>query len=62
MDRGFLGIVANGPLALMVNANSPFKTLEDVKAEAKRDPDNFTWASLGGLAGRILLPDNSSKR
>ncbi len=51
MDRTFLGIVANGPLALMVNAKSPYKTLDDVKAEAKRDPDNFTWASLGGISG-----------
>jgi tripartite-type tricarboxylate transporter receptor subunit TctC len=51
MDRTFLGIVANGPVALMVNANSPYKTLDDLKAEAKRDPDNFTWASLGGVSG-----------
>jgi len=51
LDRTFLGIVANGPLALMVNANSPYKTLEDVKAEARRDPDNFTWVSLGGVSG-----------
>ena len=51
MDRTFLGIVASGPLALMVSAKSPYKTIEDVKAEAKRDPDNFTWASLGGISG-----------
>lgn len=51
MDKTFLGIVANGPLALMVNAKSPYKTIEDVKSEVRRDPDNFTWVSLGGVSG-----------
>jgi tripartite-type tricarboxylate transporter receptor subunit TctC len=51
MDRTFLGIFSRGPTALMVPANSPFKTIEDVKAEILRDPDNFTWASLGGVSG-----------
>ncbi len=51
MGKTFIGIVANGPTALMVHSNSPYKTVEDVKAEAKRDPDNFTWVSLGGVSG-----------
>ena len=33
MDRTFLGIFTRGPVALMVPAKSPFKTLDDVKAE-----------------------------
>jgi tripartite-type tricarboxylate transporter receptor subunit TctC len=51
MDKTFLGITANGPLALMVTAKSSYKTIEDVKSEARRDPDNFTWVSLGGVSG-----------
>ncbi len=51
MSKTFIGIVANGPTALMVPSKSPYKTIEDVKAEVKRDPDNFTWVSLGGVSG-----------
>ena len=47
-DRNILGIWAATPNAWMVPPDSPFKTLNDVEAEVKRDPANFTWASLGG--------------
>jgi tripartite-type tricarboxylate transporter receptor subunit TctC len=47
-DRDILAIWGSTPNAWFVPPNSPFKTLKDVEAEAKRDPENFTWTSLGG--------------
>jgi tripartite-type tricarboxylate transporter receptor subunit TctC len=34
----------------VVNPSSPYKTLNDVAEDAKRDPQSFTWASQGGAA------------
>jgi len=50
MDRSFLAVTFSTPMLLMVHASSPLKTLADVVAEAKRDPGNFTWTSLGGVS------------
>jgi len=47
-DRYMLGIWAFTPNAWFVPPDSPFKSLKDVEADAKRDPENFTWTSLGG--------------
>jgi tripartite-type tricarboxylate transporter receptor subunit TctC len=47
-DRDILAIWGSTPNAWFVPPNAPFKTLKDVEAEAKRDPDHFTWTSLGG--------------
>jgi tripartite-type tricarboxylate transporter receptor subunit TctC len=33
-----------------VSPTSPFKSLEEVAVDAKRDPGNFTWTSLGGAS------------
>lgn len=50
MDRTFIASASIFHLIYMVPANSPFKSLKDLEAEAKKDPENFTWASLGGAA------------
>jgi tripartite-type tricarboxylate transporter receptor subunit TctC len=47
-DRNMVAIWASTPNAWFVPPDSPFKSLKDVEAEAKRDPENFTWTSLGG--------------
>ena len=51
MDRTFVAITTQLPGVLMVPSNSPYKSLNDVIADAKKDPENFTWASLGGVGG-----------
>ncbi len=52
MDRTFIAMISRGTLVFMVHPNSPYKTIEDVVKEAKRDTDNFTWTSLGGISGQ----------
>ena len=47
-DRNILAIWGSTPNVWFVPPNSPFKSLKEVEAEAKRDPENFTWTSLGG--------------
>nr|WP_235816880.1 tripartite tricarboxylate transporter substrate binding protein [Bordetella ansorpii] len=42
-----IGLVADAPLVLVVNANSPFKTLADVVAAAKAKPTELDYASSG---------------
>jgi tripartite-type tricarboxylate transporter receptor subunit TctC len=47
-DRKILALWASTPNVWFVPPDSPFKSLKEVEAEAKRDPENFTWTSLGG--------------
>ncbi len=47
MDRTYVGKIGTNAHVFLVASNSPFKSLKDVAAEAKRDPGNFTWAMLG---------------
>jgi tripartite-type tricarboxylate transporter receptor subunit TctC len=51
MDRTFIAMITRGGMVFFVPFNSPYKTIEDVIAAAKKDPDNFTWTSLGGFGG-----------
>jgi len=60
MDRTFIGIFAETPSIYVVAPDSPIKNLKDLEAVIKKDPDNFTWTSLGGAgsydhAMRIFL-------
>ena len=43
-------LIEKGPLVLMVNPNSPYKSVKDVIAAAKAKPGGLTFAS-GGLGG-----------
>lgn len=47
--ENFSGVVlaASGPLVLVVNASSPFKTVADFIAAAKAKPDGINYASAG---------------
>lgn len=48
MERTFIAIFADTPTIYVVHPDSPLKNMKDVEAEIKKDPDNFTWTSLGG--------------
>ena len=55
MDRTFSGQVSELAFVIMVPTSSPFKSLKDLEAEAKRNPENFTWASQGGAGGTDIV-------
>ena len=50
MDRTFIGIFTVVPMVLTVHPTAPFKNLKDLEDDAKKDPGNFTWTSIGGAA------------
>lgn len=55
-DFTHLGLVASGPVALLAAANGPIRSLEDLKAAARRGPVPFGSggnASLGHLTGEL---------
>jgi tripartite-type tricarboxylate transporter receptor subunit TctC len=49
-DRTNLGTSTVNSSCFSVNSKSPWKDLKDVVAAAKKDPENFKWASLGGVS------------
>ncbi len=51
MDRTFIAITSFSPQDIIVPSTSPYKTLKELMEEAKKDPENFTWDSLGGVSG-----------
>jgi tripartite-type tricarboxylate transporter receptor subunit TctC len=55
MDRTFISVIDTCPMLMMVSPNSPFKSLKDLEAEAKRDPEKLTWTSLGGAGNQDLM-------
>jgi tripartite-type tricarboxylate transporter receptor subunit TctC len=52
MDRTFMGMIAQTPMIFIVPSDSPFKTMQDAIAAAKKDPATFTWTSLGGAGAQ----------
>ncbi len=52
MDRTFIAITAITPMVIIVTSTSPYKSLKDLEVEAKKDPENFTWTSLGGAGAQ----------
>jgi len=56
MERDFipLSLVATGPSILMVNANSPYKTVQDLISAAKARPNSINYGSGGvGTAAHL---------
>jgi tripartite-type tricarboxylate transporter receptor subunit TctC len=51
MDRTFIAMTVFNPLITIVPASSPYKTLHDLIADARKNPEDFTWDSLGGVSG-----------
>ncbi|MGO4278684.1 MULTISPECIES: Bug family tripartite tricarboxylate transporter substrate binding protein [unclassified Cupriavidus] len=46
-DVAYLSTMVSTPNLLVVNASSPFKSVADLQAAAKREPEKFTVASAG---------------
>jgi len=56
LDRTFVSFTTASPHVFFVNAASPFKTLNDLAADIKRDPEKATWGSFGGVgAGDFVM-------
>jgi tripartite-type tricarboxylate transporter receptor subunit TctC len=55
MDRTFIAATLAIPNIMVVPTNSPYKNFHDVITDAKKDPENFTWGSLGGVGGTDLI-------
>ena len=54
-DRTFIAKVMEAPHAFFVSSKSPWKTLKDVAEAAKANPEQFTWAWMGGNTTTDLL-------
>jgi tripartite-type tricarboxylate transporter receptor subunit TctC len=50
MDRTFIAMTFIAPIGFFVSSTSPIKNLKDLEAEAKRDPENFSWTLMGGAS------------
>lgn len=58
-DLAPVAVVARAPLALVVHAASPYRTLDDLVAQARRQPGTINYATFGTgsaphLAGALL--------
>lgn len=51
MDRTFIATTSITPYFIFVSSSSHIKSLKDLEAEAKKNPENFTWTSMGGVGG-----------
>lgn len=59
MDRTFIGVATGVAMFIVVPPNSPFMTMKDLETEAKKDPGNFSWTSLGVLPLKTTQAENS---
>lgn len=55
MDRTFIAATLSIPNIMVVPVDSPYKMMNDASADARKDPENFTWGSLGGVGGTDLI-------
>jgi tripartite-type tricarboxylate transporter receptor subunit TctC len=54
LDRTFLGTLVASPSVFHVASSYPWKNMKDLESEARRDPGDFTWTSMGSGAGDYL--------
>ena len=50
LNRSLVAMTITAPNIVIVPSGSPIKSLKDLEAEAKKDPETFTWTSLGGTS------------
>jgi len=55
MDRTFVNRIVYHPNVLFVPFSSPFKTWKDFEAFAKKNPEQTTWAMMGGNAATDFI-------
>lgn len=48
LDRTFIAMTAFTPMVALVQADMPYKSMQELAEAAKKDPTNFSWASGGG--------------
>jgi tripartite-type tricarboxylate transporter receptor subunit TctC len=51
LNRTFICDIAISPYALFSDSKMPWKTLSDVAAFIKKEPEKFIWGGLGGPSG-----------
>ena len=61
-----ISLIANLPLVLVTGYDSPFKTVADLLAQAKKDPESVSYGSAGNggsahLAGALLATMSNTK-
>lgn len=49
-DRTYGPMMAAGPMAIVVPSSTPWNSLKDFVAAAKKDPSSITWGYLGGTS------------
>jgi tripartite-type tricarboxylate transporter receptor subunit TctC len=55
MDRTFIAVTSISPMIIFVPFTSPIKSLKDLEMEAKKNPENFTWTSMGGAGSHDFV-------
>jgi tripartite-type tricarboxylate transporter receptor subunit TctC len=55
LDRTFIAIVAVSPSVIMSSPKFPWKNFKELVEEARKDPENFTWASTGSAGSSDIL-------
>jgi tripartite-type tricarboxylate transporter receptor subunit TctC len=55
MDRTFIGTTMFGLGAIIVPSNSPWKSLDELVADIKKDPGALTWSSQGPATGSDFM-------
>lgn len=55
MDRTFIAMTSSYQQIFIVPSTSPYKTLNDLVADVKRNPADFTWSSGGGASGQDFM-------
>jgi len=55
MDRTFIALVAAAPSVIICSPKLSVKSLKELEVEAKKDPENFTWASTGSAGAADFL-------
>jgi tripartite-type tricarboxylate transporter receptor subunit TctC len=54
-DRTYLCRAVAFPAAILIRADAPWKTLQDVKETIVKDPASFRWASCGITFGEVPM-------
>ncbi len=54
-DRSYVLLAVRSPSFIVVPSNSPYKTLDDLIADARKNPGDLTWGSLGGYGGTDIV-------
>lgn len=54
-DRTYVALAVLSPTFITVPSNSPYKNLGDLIADARKNPGDLSWGSLGGFGGNDII-------